>query len=75
MFSPDEADQTRFLCSNGSQIEAEVLPDISESFEVDAVPYFILLRVRSSRRLPDCPLCLTSAADLLALVSTRDTHS
>lgn len=27
------------------QIEAEALPDISESFEVDAVPYFILLRV------------------------------
>ncbi|KAK4699820.1 monothiol glutaredoxin, partial [Phenoliferia sp. Uapishka_3] len=26
------------------QIEAESLPDISESFEVDAVPYFILLR-------------------------------
>ncbi|GAA5966131.1 hypothetical protein JCM8115_003032 [Rhodotorula mucilaginosa] len=25
-------------------IEAEALPDISESFEVDAVPYFILLR-------------------------------
>ncbi|SDA03058.1 BZ3501_MvSof-1269-A2-R1_Chr11g02858 [Microbotryum saponariae] len=28
-------------------IEAESLPDISESFEVDAVPYFILLRVES----------------------------
>lgn len=27
------------------QIEAEALPDISESFEVDAVPYFVLLRV------------------------------
>ncbi|GAA5987238.1 hypothetical protein JCM10908_001872 [Rhodotorula pacifica] len=26
------------------EIEAEALPDISESFEVDAVPYFILLR-------------------------------
>ncbi|GAA5929953.1 PICOT family protein [Sporobolomyces koalae] len=25
-------------------VEAEALPDISESFEVDAVPYFILLR-------------------------------
>jgi hypothetical protein len=33
------------------QIEAEALPDISESFEVDAVPYFILLRVSSSRFL------------------------
>ena len=28
------------------QIEAEALPEISESFEVDAVPYSILLRVR-----------------------------
>ena len=27
------------------QIEAEALPEISESFEVDAVPYTILLRV------------------------------
>ncbi|TNY24292.1 putative glutaredoxin [Rhodotorula diobovata] len=32
-------DQVLFL-----SIEAEALPDISESFEVDAVPYFILLR-------------------------------
>lgn len=32
------------------QIEAEALPDISESFEVDAVPYFILLRVSDRRR-------------------------
>jgi thioredoxin-like negative regulator of GroEL len=31
-------------------IEAEALPDISESFEVDAVPYFILLRVRTPHR-------------------------
>ena len=29
------------------QVEAEALPEISESFEVDAVPYTILLRVRS----------------------------
>ena len=28
------------------QVEAEALPEISESFEVDAVPYTILLRVR-----------------------------
>lgn len=28
------------------QIEAEALPEVSESFEVDAVPYTILLRVR-----------------------------
>lgn len=28
------------------QIEAEALPEISESFEVDEVPYTILLRVR-----------------------------
>lgn len=27
------------------QVEAEALPEISESFEVDAVPYSILLRV------------------------------
>ena len=33
------------LCS---KIEAEALPDISESFDVDAVPYFVLLRVRAS---------------------------
>lgn len=33
------------------QIEAEALPDISESFEVDAVPYFILLRVSPSLSL------------------------
>lgn len=29
-----------------AQIEAESLPDISESFEVESVPFFILLRVR-----------------------------
>lgn len=29
------------------QIEAEALPEVSESFEVDAVPYTILLRVSS----------------------------
>lgn len=37
------------------QIEAEALPDISESFEVDAVPYFILLRVRTFPLLPFSP--------------------
>ena len=32
------------------EIEAEALPDISESFEVESVPYFVLLRVRQQRR-------------------------
>ena len=32
------------------QIEAEALPEVSESFEVDAVPYTILLRVRHNIR-------------------------
>ena len=32
------------------QIEAEALPEVSESFEVDAVPYTILLRVCSKLR-------------------------
>lgn len=41
------------LVHRARQIEAESLPDISESFEVDAVPYFILLRVSS------CPVTLT----------------
>jgi thioredoxin-like negative regulator of GroEL len=39
------------------QIEAEAQPDISESFEVESVPHFVLLRVRRlfaslSRTLP-----------------------
>ncbi|CEQ41189.1 SPOSA6832_02900 [Sporobolomyces salmonicolor] len=46
-------------------IEAEALPDISESFEVDAVPYFILLRVGPSPSLlpisPSKPPLLTPA--------------
>lgn len=30
----------------GRQVEAETLADITESFEIEAVPSFILLRVR-----------------------------
>lgn len=47
------------------QIEAEALPEVSESFEIDAVPYTILLRVRfrTRRMLKDMALipffCLT----------------
>jgi hypothetical protein len=33
------------------QIEAETLADISESFDIEAVPSFLLLRVRLSQLL------------------------
>lgn len=30
------------------QIEAEAVPEVSESFDVESVPHFVLLRVRLS---------------------------
>jgi hypothetical protein len=41
-------DTTISLGRSHPQIEAETLPDISESFDIEAVPSFLLLRV--SRR-------------------------
>ena len=45
-----------------TQIEAETLPDISESFDIEAVPSFLLLRVSPAVRacvfaFPCCTSC------------------
>ncbi|KAH9917273.1 glutaredoxin [Fomitopsis serialis] len=57
------------------QVEAEQQSDIAESFEIEAVPAFIVLRVRSSIHRGHTLLARISGADASALTDAITTHA